>query len=59
MYLRGEKEKEEKSRVKVSVWTRKGSRTKKGRKSMTFSVEDTTIEELAALIKETIRNQKG
>ncbi len=45
----------EKSRCGISIWDRNGKKTKAGKSSMTFTVEDTTMEELANFIKAKIR----
>lgn len=44
-----------KSRVGVSIWDREGKKTSKGKGSITFTVEDTTMEELEKFIKEAVR----
>jgi len=44
-----------KSRVGVSIWDRQHNKTKDGRKSITFTVEDTTMEEMENFIKDAIR----
>jgi|GEM_PF-4034543 len=46
-----------KSRVGISVWDREGNTTKDGRKSMTFTVEDTTMEEMEKFIKDAVRKK--
>ena len=48
-------EEKEKSKVGISIWDKKGKLTKNGKKSITFTVEDTTMEETEKLIKEAIR----
>ena len=53
MRLKGEKI--EKSRVSVTLWDKHGKTTKDGKKSVTFTVEDTTMEELEKFLKEAIR----
>lgn len=53
MRLMGEKSK--KSRVAISIWDRQGNKTSQGKQSITFTVEDTTMEELAKFIKDAIR----
>ncbi|MFH1258099.1 MAG: hypothetical protein V1658_04120 [Candidatus Micrarchaeota archaeon] len=45
----------EKSRVAITIWDRKGNKTKSGKASITFTIEDTTMEELEKLIKDTVR----
>ena len=57
MRLRGEGE--EKSKVAISIWDRVGKKTKNGKASITFTVEDTTMEELEKFIKDAIRKQKS
>jgi hypothetical protein len=53
MKLMGEGSK--KSRVAVSLWDREGNRTKDNRKSITFTIEDTTMEELEKFVKDAVR----
>jgi len=48
----------EKSKVGVSLWDRKGNKTKKGHKSITFTIEDTTMDELEKFIKDAIRTAR-
>ena len=45
----------EKSRCGVSVWDRNGKKTRDGRSSVTFTVEDTNMEELVTFIKTKVR----
>jgi hypothetical protein len=45
----------DKSRCGISIWDRNGKKTKEGKASITFTVEDTTMEELANFIKAKIR----
>lgn len=40
-----------KDKVAVSVWSRTGKLTKEGKQSKTFTVEDTTMDELSESIK--------
>jgi hypothetical protein len=56
MYLRGEQKL--KNSVGVSVWNKDGSKNKKGHYSTTFSVEDTTSDEVVELFKKAIRGQE-
>jgi hypothetical protein len=44
-----------KSRIGISLWDREHNKTKDGRKSITFTVEDTTMEEMEKFIKDAIR----
>jgi hypothetical protein len=55
MRLMGEKN-ERKSRCGVTIWDREGKTTKDGKKSITFTVEETTMEELADYFKQCVRN---
>lgn len=48
-------EKTKKSRVAVLIWDREGNETSKGKKSITFTVEDTTMEELDKFVRDAIR----
>jgi hypothetical protein len=56
MHLMGEGK--SKSRVAITIWDRNGNPTSKGKYSKTFTVEDTTMEELEKFIKESIRKAK-
>lgn len=47
--------KSRKSRVGVSIWDREGNATKDGKKSITFTVEETTMDELAKIFKDKVR----
>lgn len=58
MRLMGEKE-NKKSRCGVTIWDRAGKTTKNNKKSVTFTVEDTTIEELAEFIKACVRDHEA
>ena len=49
------REGKEKSRVAITIWDRNGKTTKGNRKSITFTVEDTTMEEIEKFIKDAIR----
>lgn len=53
MKLMGEGTK--KSRVAISIWDREGNTTRDGKKSITFTIEDTTMEELEKFVKDAIR----
>ena len=53
MHVMGDKK--EKSRVAVTLWDREGEKTSKNKASITFTVEDTTMEELEVFIKEAIK----
>ncbi|MBI2547207.1 MAG: hypothetical protein HYW23_02040 [Candidatus Aenigmarchaeota archaeon] len=53
MRLMGEKN--EKSRVAVTIWDRNKLKTKDGRGSITFTIEDTTMEEIEKFVKDAIR----
>ena len=44
-----------KSRVSISIWDREENTTKDGKKSITFTVEETTMEELEKVVKDAIR----
>ena len=44
-----------KDKVAVTVWSRTGKLTKKGKQSHTFTVEDTSMDELSDNIKDWIR----
>jgi hypothetical protein len=48
----------EKSKVGISLWDRKGNKTKKGHKSITFTIEDTTMDELEKFIKDAVRTAR-
>ena len=56
MRLMGEKE--GKSRCGVTIWDRTGKTTKDGRKSITFTVEETTMEELSEFFKQCVRHHE-
>jgi hypothetical protein len=47
--------KSRKSRVGVSIWDREGNMTRDGKKSITFTVEETTMDELAKVFKDKVR----
>jgi len=42
-------------KVAVTVWSRTGKLTKEGKQSKTFTVEDTTMDELSDAIKEMVK----
>lgn len=53
MRLKGEGK--QKSRVGITLWDKNELPTKAGKYSITFTVEDTTMEELEKLIKDAVR----
>lgn len=55
MHLLGEEERR-KSRCGVTIWDREDKKTSSGKKSITFTVEDTTMEELEEFFKKCVRN---
>ncbi len=48
-------EEKEKPRVEITIKNKEGKITKEGKKSISFTVEETTMEELEKVIKDAIR----